>query len=285
MEHDPLARQLFKLAESGQTQRFWLEDGLLLYTKGQRVYVHKWNNLRKTIIRECHDTPWAGHSGQRWTYALVEASYYWPQMKDKVKAYMKTCLVCQQDKVKNQLPARLLDPLPIPAHPWESVSMDFITCLPRSDGCGSIMVVVDRVSKYATFVASPADCTAEETAQLFLKNVVKYWGLPKVIVSDRDPRFTGKFWTELFKLPGSELHFSTSFHPQTDGRNGLLKPHYDDKEDPSRGESHRAPTAVVKSYDKEVEYVLSNRLERRRGVPPTRHYLVKWKGLPEREAT
>ncbi|KAK3030029.1 hypothetical protein RJ639_038128 [Escallonia herrerae] len=94
-------------------------------------------------------------------------------------------------------------------------------------GCGSIMVVVDRFSKYATFVASPADCTAEEAARLFLKNVVKYWGLPKVIVSDRDPRFTGKFWTELFKLLGSELHFSTSFHPQTDGQtervNALLE--------------------------------------------------------------
>ncbi|KAK2998119.1 hypothetical protein RJ639_025354, partial [Escallonia herrerae] len=94
-------------------------------------------------------------------------------------------------------------------------------------GCGSIMVVVDRFSKYATFVASPADCTAEEAARLFLKNVVKYWGLPKVIVSDRDPRFTGKFWTELFKLLGSELHFSTSFHPQTNGQtervNALLE--------------------------------------------------------------
>ncbi|KAK3009869.1 hypothetical protein RJ639_011883 [Escallonia herrerae] len=74
---------------------------------------------------------------------------------------------------------------------------------------------------------SPADCTAEEAARLFFKNVVKYWGLPKVIVSDRDPRFTGKFWTELFKLLGSELHFSTSFHPQTDGQtewvNALLE--------------------------------------------------------------
>ncbi|KAK2981822.1 hypothetical protein RJ640_010339 [Escallonia rubra] len=92
-DHDPLARQLFKLAESGQTQRFWVEDGLL-YTKGQRAYVPKWNNLRKRIIRECHDTPWAGHPGQRRTDALVEASYYWPQMKDEVEAYVKTCLVC-----------------------------------------------------------------------------------------------------------------------------------------------------------------------------------------------
>ncbi|KAK3009781.1 hypothetical protein RJ639_014299 [Escallonia herrerae] len=85
----------------------------------------------------------------------------------------------------------------------------------------------NRFSKYATFVASSTDCTAEEATRLFLKNVVKYWGLPKVIVSDRDPRFTGKFWTELFKLLGSELHFSTSFHPQANGHtervNALLE--------------------------------------------------------------
>ncbi|KAK3040172.1 hypothetical protein RJ639_028422 [Escallonia herrerae] len=80
------------------------------------------------------------------------------------------------------------------------------------------MVIVDRFSKYATFVASSADCIAEEAARLFFRHVVKYWGIPKFIVSDRDPRFTRKFWTELFKLLGSELHFSTSFHPQTDGQ-------------------------------------------------------------------
>ena len=95
--------------------------------------------------------------------------------------------------------------------------MDFIIGLPKSEGYGSIIVVVDRFSKYATFIAAPMDCTAEETARLFLKNVVKYWGLPKFIISDRDSRFTRKFWMELFKLMGTELHFSTSFHPKTDG--------------------------------------------------------------------
>ena len=96
--------------------------------------------------------------------------------------------------------------------------MDFIIELPKSENNGSIIVVVDRFSKYATFIAAPTDCTAEETARLFLKHVVKYWGLLKYIISDRDPRFTEKFWTEFFKLMGSELHFSTSFHPQIDGQ-------------------------------------------------------------------
>lgn len=100
--------------------------------------------------------------------------------------------------------------------------MDFITCLPKSDGYGSIIVMVDRFSKYATFIAASIDCTAEEATRLFLKNVVKYWGIPQTIVSDREPRITGRFWTELLKLLGSDLHFSTSFHPQTDGQTGTL---------------------------------------------------------------
>ncbi|RVW88473.1 Transposon Ty3-I Gag-Pol polyprotein [Vitis vinifera] len=107
------------------------------------------------------------------------------------------------------------------ASPWTS------SWATQVEDIGSIIVVVDRFSKYATFIAAPTDCTAEETTRLFLKHVVKYWGLPKFIISDRNPRFTGKFWTELFKLMSSELHFSISFHPQTDGQtervNALLE--------------------------------------------------------------
>ena len=96
--------------------------------------------------------------------------------------------------------------------------MDFIVALPKSEGFGSIMVIVDRFSKYATFVPTSTDCKVNEAARLFFKNVVKLWGLPKSIISDRDPRFTGKFWRELFKLLGMDLNFLTSFHPQSDGQ-------------------------------------------------------------------
>ena len=105
--------------------------------------------------------------------------------------------------------------------------MDFIIGLPKSEDNGSIIVVVDRFSKYATFITIPIDCTAEDTTRLCLKHIVKYWRLPKYIIGDRDPRFIGKFWMELFKLMGSELHFSTNFHSQTDGQtervNALLE--------------------------------------------------------------
>ena len=213
----PMAKGLMELAKEGKTRQFWVEDDLL-YTTGRRMYVPKWGNLRRDIMKECHDSKWAGHPGMQRTMALLEELYYWPHMRSDIEAYVKTCLVCQQDKIEQQVPTRLLQPLPIPERPWESVSMDFISALPKSDGCGSIMVVVDRFSKYGTFIPALRDCTAEQAAKLFFKHVVKYWGLSRSIVSDRDPRFTAKFWTELFKFMGSGLHFSTSFHPQTDGQ-------------------------------------------------------------------
>ncbi|KAA0040658.1 hypothetical protein IC582_025605 [Cucumis melo] len=161
------------------------------------------------------------------TLALVHDKYYWPRMQDDIESYVKTCLVCQQDKGEQQLPAGLLEPLPIAEKPWDSVTMDFIVALPKSHGFGTIMVVVDRFSKYATFIPCSPDVKVDEAARLFFKNVVKLWGIPKSIISDRDPRFTGKFWRELFKLMGIELNFSTSFHPQSDGQteriNALLE--------------------------------------------------------------
>ncbi|PKI50763.1 hypothetical protein CRG98_028905 [Punica granatum] len=105
--------------------------------------------------------------------------------------------------------------------------MDFIVNLPKSKGCQTLIVVVDRFSKYATFIPAKKDCPAKEAARLFMKHMVKYWGVPTTIVSDRDPRFTGRFWTELFELLGTSLNFSTSLHPQTDGQtervNALLE--------------------------------------------------------------
>ncbi|KAL2235771.1 UNVERIFIED_CONTAM: Transposon Tf2-11 polyprotein [Sesamum indicum] len=151
--------------------------------------------------------------GEERTYALVQRAYYWPQMRDDVETYVRTCLICQQDKADHQKKASLLQPLPIPKRPWESVSMDYISGLPKVGDLGSIIVVVDRLSKYTTFIAAPKHVTAEGTAHLFFKHIVKYWGLPKDIVSDRDSGFTGVFWTELFKILGSKLSMSSSYHP------------------------------------------------------------------------
>ena len=94
----------------------------------------QWGNIMGNLIKECHDTKWVGSLGQRRTMALLELAYYWPQICDEVEAYVRTCFVCQQDKVEQQQPRCLLEPLPIAEHPWESVTMDFIIELPKLKG-------------------------------------------------------------------------------------------------------------------------------------------------------
>ncbi|KAL0445817.1 UNVERIFIED_CONTAM: Transposon Tf2-11 polyprotein [Sesamum latifolium] len=214
---DSAAQGLVHLVEQGKARQFLVEDGLLM-TKGNRLYVPKGGDLRKSLISKCHDTLWVGHQGEERTYTLVQRAYYWPQMRDDVETYVRTCLIYQQHKADHQKKTGLLQPLPIPTRPWESVSMDYISGLPKVGDLGSIIIVVDQLSKYATFIAAPNHVAAEGMAHLFFKHIVKYWGLPKDIVSDRDSHFTGVFWTELFKILGSKLSMSSSYHPQSDGQ-------------------------------------------------------------------
>ena len=94
--------------------------------------------------------------------------------------------------------------------------MDFITGLPTIQGKDCIFVVVDRLTKYAHFFAISAHYTAAQGAELFFRDVFRLHGLPTTIVSDRDNHFMGGLWQELFRLVGTELTQSTSYHPQTD---------------------------------------------------------------------
>ena len=89
----------------------------------------------------------------------------------------------------------MLLPLSIPSQRWEEVSKDFITGLPNSEGKSVIMVVVDRLNKYAHFCALSHLFKEITVAIAFMETIQKLHGNPKVIVSDRDPIFTGNFLT------------------------------------------------------------------------------------------
>lgn len=95
--------------------------------------------------------------------------------------------------------------------------MDFIEGLPISFEYNVILVMVDRLNKYAHFILVSHPYTASKIVQVFLANVFKLHGMPKSVVSDEDPIFTGAFWKDLFKLHGTKLKFSSTYHPQMDG--------------------------------------------------------------------
>ena len=111
----------------------------------------------------------------------------------------------------------LLHPLHMPKQKWEEISMDFIEGLPLSDGKDKIFVVVYRLTKYAHFMGLKKTDSAKQIAKVFCKNIYKLHGFPKIIVRDRDAKFTSNFWKESCKQIGITLNMSSTYHPQTNG--------------------------------------------------------------------
>jgi hypothetical protein len=139
-------------------------------------------------------------------------------MKTDVAEFVKQCDVCQQAKGERKYPAGLLQPLPVPAGALQDLTMDFIEQLPKSEGYDTILVVVDKFTKYAHFFPLKHPFTAVGVAQIKLDCVIKLHGVPRSVVSDRDKIFTSQFWKHLFKVLDVKLALSTSYHPQTHGQ-------------------------------------------------------------------
>ena len=135
---------------------------------------------------------------------------------------MEECLVCQQNKSEIIKTPGLLQPLAIPSQCWEEVSIHFIISLPKSEGKDVIMVVVDRLTKYAHFFSLSHPFKASIVATAFMETMQKLHGTPQIIVSDRDPIFTGIFWIELFSCLGTQLAHSSSYHPQSYGKTKIM---------------------------------------------------------------
>ncbi|TYK03797.1 pol protein [Cucumis melo var. makuwa] len=175
------------LVETGQSEDFSIssDDGL---TFEGRLYVPEDSAVKTELLTEAHSSPFTMHPGSTTMYQDLRSVYWWRNMKREVADFVNRCLVCQQVKALRQRPVGLLQPLSVPGWKWESVSMDFITELPKTlKGYTVIWVVVDRLTKSAHFVPGKSTYTAR--LQLAL---------------------------------GMRLDFSTAFHPQTDGQTERL---------------------------------------------------------------
>ena len=215
---DPTAQHLLQslAITSPNTQGYYLDQGLIKHKN--HVWVGQNSALRTKLIAAFHSTPIGGHSGILPTYHKVKHHFHWKGMKQDVEDFVKQCSICQQAKHEHSHPAGLLHPLLIPHGAWQDISLDFVEGLPSSEGSNTILVVVDRFTKYAHFLALNHPFTAQQVAKLLLDSVVKLHGVPKSMVSDRDRIFLSTIWQSLFTQLGTKLLHSTAYHPKTDGQ-------------------------------------------------------------------
>nr|KAJ0193529.1 hypothetical protein LSAT_V11C800408980 [Lactuca sativa] len=199
---------------------FSVRNGILYYR--DRLVIPRQSKFIPALLHEFHVSATGGHSGYYRTYRRLAANLYWPGMIECIKNFVRACDVCQRCKASSLAPGGLLQPLDIPKAIWEDLSLDFILGLPKSKGFDAVLVVVDRLSKYAHFILLKHPYTARTVAEVFVREVVRHHGIPKSIVSDRDPLFISKFWQEIFKAQGTQLHMSSAYHPESDGQTEVI---------------------------------------------------------------
>lgn len=184
-------------------------------SKNPRVLTIGGRNLAEMIIDQAHSI--VRHLGSRITYDYARRLYWWSTMRADISAFVNSCATCQATKSSKQKPAGLLHSLPILSRPWESIVMDFVGPFPESNGFDYIWVVICRLTSMVHLVPLRTMIRADKLAVKFIDTVVRLHGIPESIVSDRDTKFTSKFWCDVQWLLGMQLLLSTAFHLQTDG--------------------------------------------------------------------
>jgi hypothetical protein len=194
-------------------------DSRGLLTRYGRIWVPQLGGNRQILLEEAHKSKFSIHPGATKMYRGLREDYWWPCMKRDVARCVEECLTCRKVKAEHQRPHGKLQPLEIPVWKWEQITMDLITKLPKTPrGFDAIWVIVDRLTKSAHFLPIQESSSAEKLAEIFVREIVRLHGVPVSIVSDRDTRFTSRFWERFQVEMGTKLHFSTAFHPQTDGQ-------------------------------------------------------------------
>ncbi|OAA46534.1 pol protein [Beauveria brongniartii RCEF 3172] len=192
----------------------------------ERQYVP--STLQEQLVREIHEHPLHGHQGVGKTINRLRRSYDFPESRKTVQQVVDKCDICRKAKAARHAPYGELQPIPPPERAWQTVTMDFIVKLPKSKEpmtgaiYDSILVIVDKLTKYAYYIPYMESSDAKDLAYMFFKTVVAQHGLPTKLISDRDKLFTSNFWKCLMETMKIKQGLSTAFHPQSDGQTEIL---------------------------------------------------------------
>lgn len=198
---------------------FRLNNNQILFYNN-RICVPK-KNVPDTL-KLAHDDKTSGHFGYAKTLSRL-GSYHWKNIGTDVYDYCKGCGICQLNKDGHVKPLGDAQPLELPTRRWGSIALDFVTHLSLTkSGFDCITTYVDRYSKIIHLIPSRGTDSSIDAAEGFFHNIFRLHGLPDSILSDRDPKFTSKFWSHFMPLCGMQLKMSTTRHPQTDGATEIM---------------------------------------------------------------
>jgi hypothetical protein len=240
-KHCPFSKEMLKiLNDEDNTQhhynrKYTVIEGLVYLVPNQREGHHRMlvpnykeaasdRSIREDLIRLHHDPPTEGHREADTTYLRIRERFYFPNMHKAVQKYCRTCDSCLRNKYMTCRPTGLLQPVEYPVlQPHAEIATDFAVGLPSSVRTytgvvyNAVQVIVCRLSRKVRLLPCRDTDTAELTARNYMDHVFPQSGLPRSIVSDRDPKFTSEFWSEISKIIGTRLRMTSSHNPRADG--------------------------------------------------------------------
>ncbi|XP_022031400.1 uncharacterized protein LOC110932367 [Helianthus annuus] len=190
------------------------ENSTGLKTRFGRIWIPRFCEVKAALLDEAHKSRYSVHPGATKMYRDLKTNYWWPGMKRDIVKYVAKCLTCSQVKAEHQKPYGESQLLGIPLWKWEELTMDLVTKLPRTKkGHDTIWVIVDRLTKSAHFLPIKEAYSSEKMAEVYMNEVVSRHGVPVSIISDRDTRFTSRYWQRFHESVGTSYHSGIKMAP------------------------------------------------------------------------
>ena len=196
-------------------ERLW--DGDLIEVPASKI---------PEVLEECHDRILSGHWGVSKTVNMLQRKYRLHNATKIVKQHIQTCDTCQRaksERISRRGPIQLLD---VPHRKWQSISVDWIVGFPLSHGKDCILTFTDRSTKMVHLQATSKQESAAQTAEFFLQNIVRYHGLPRSLIVDRDSRWLSDFWKALAEMLHIKMRPNQWLPPPSQWSSGADQPNH-----------------------------------------------------------